>query len=123
MKKGFFWDGLKSNIQKFVAECLVCHQNKIEAINTPSLLQPLSIPSQRWEEVLNDFITGLPKSEGKSVIIVVLDRLTNYAHFCALCHPFKAITVATKFMETIQNLHGYPKIIVSDRDPIFTEIF
>ena len=26
-----------------------------------------------------DFITGLPKSEGKSVIMVVVDRLTNYA--------------------------------------------
>jgi hypothetical protein len=31
-----------------------------------------------------DFITGLPKYEGKSVIMVVVDRLTKYAHFCAL---------------------------------------
>ena len=52
--------------------------------------------------------------------MVVVDRLTKYANFCALPHPFKASTVATTFMETIQNLHGYPKIIVSDRDPIFT---
>ena len=52
-----------------------------------------------------DFVTGLPKSEGKSVIMVVVDRLTNYAHFCALYHPFKASTVATTFMDTIQNLH------------------
>ena len=66
-----------------------------------------------------DFITGLPKFEGKSVIMVVVDRLTKYAHFCALSHPFKAITVATTFMETIQKLHGNPKIIVSDKDPIF----
>ena len=27
------------------------------------------------------------------------------------------------FMETIQKIHGNPKIIVSDRDPIFTGIF
>ena len=70
-----------------------------------------------------DFITGLPKSEGKSVIMVVGDRLTKYAHFCALSHPFNASTVATAFMETIQKLHGTPKIIVSDRDPIFTGNF
>jgi hypothetical protein len=38
-------------------------------------------------------------------------------------HPFKASTFATAFMETIQNLHGSPKIIVSDRDPIFTRHF
>ena len=76
--------------------------------------------SQRWEDISMDFITGLPKSQGKSVIMVVVDRLTKYAHFCALSHPFKVSTVATEFMETLQKLHGNPKIIVSDRDPIFT---
>ena len=70
-----------------------------------------------------DFITGLPKFEGKSVIMVVVDRLTKYAHFCALSHPFKVSIVFTAFMETIQKLHGNPKIIVSDRDPIFTGNF
>jgi hypothetical protein len=123
VKKDFFWDGLKTNVQRFVAECVVCQQNKVETIKTPGLLQPLSIPSQRWEEVSMDFITGLPKSEGKSVIMVIVDRMTKYAHFCALSHPFKASTVATAFMETVQKLHGSPKIIVSDRDPIFTGHF
>jgi len=106
-----------------VAECLVFQQNKVETIKTPGLLQHLSVPSQCWEEVSMDFITGLPKSEGKSVIMVVLHRLTKYVHFCALSHPFKASIVATAFMETIQKLHGNPKIIVIDRDPIFTGNF
>ena len=66
-----------------------------------------------------DFITGLPKSEGKSVIVVVVGRLTKYAHFCALSHPFNASTFANAFLEIIQKLHGNPNIIVSDRDPIF----
>ena len=70
-----------------------------------------------------DFITGLPKCEGRSVIMVVVDRLTKYAHFCALSHPFKASTVATAFMETIQKLQGNQEIIFSERDPIFTGNF
>ena len=74
-----------------------------------------------FRSISMDFITGLPKSEGKSVTMVVVDILTKYAHFCALYHPFKAITVATTFMKTIQNIHGNPNIIVSDRDPIFTK--
>ena len=106
MKKEFFWDGLKFDIQKFVAECLVFQKNKVETIKSSM-----------------DFITSLPKFEGMSVIMVVVDRLTKYAHFRALSHPFKASTVATAFMETIQKLHGNPKIIVSDRDPIFTGNF
>ena len=88
-----------------MAECLVCQQNKVETIKTLGILQLLAIPSQRWEEVSMDFITGLPKSEGKSVIMVIVDRLTKYAHFFALSHPFKASTVATVFMEIVQKLH------------------
>jgi len=111
------------NIQKFAAECLVFQQIKVETIKTPGLLQPLSIPSQCWEEVSMDFNIFLPKFEGKSVIMVVVDRLTNYAHFCALSYPFKANTISTAFMETIQKLHGNPKIIVNYKDPIFTGNF
>ena len=70
-----------------------------------------------------DFIIGLPKSEGKSFIMVVVDSLTKYAHFCALSHLFKASTVSNCFMETVQKLQGTPNIIVSDRDPIFTGNF
>jgi hypothetical protein len=70
-----------------------------------------------------DFITGLLKFKGKSVIMVIVDRMTNHAHFCALSHPFKSSTVSTTFMETVQKIHGSPKIIISDRDPIFTGYF
>jgi hypothetical protein len=123
VKKVFLGDGLKTNVQRFVAECLVFQQNKVETIKTLGLLQPLSIPSQCWEDFSMDFIIGLPKYEGKSAIVVIVDRLTKYAHFCALSHPFKASIVATAFMETVQTLHGSPKIIVSERDPIFTGHF
>ena len=98
VKKEFFWDGLKSDIQNFVEKCLVCQQNKVDTIMTPGLLQPLSIPSQLWEEV--------SMSEGESVIMVVVDRLTKYAQFCALSHPFKASTVPTSYIETIQSYIG-----------------
>ena len=70
-----------------------------------------------------DFITRLLKSEGKSAIMVIVDRLTKYTHFCALSHPLKSSTISTTFMETVQKLHGIPKIIVSDKDHIFTGHF
>jgi hypothetical protein len=81
VKKAFFWVGLKFDVRRSVAECLGCQQNKIEIVKIPGLLQPLDIPFQRWEEVSMDFITDLPKSEGKNVIMVVVDRITKYAHF------------------------------------------
>ena len=70
-----------------------------------------------------DFITAQSKSEGKNVIMVVVDRLTKYAHYCSLCHPFSTSTVVAAFMDIVQKIHGNPNIIVSDRDPIFTRKF
>jgi hypothetical protein len=70
-----------------------------------------------------DFITGLPKSGNKSVIMVVVDRFFKYAHLCALQHPFTTSTVTQLFMDKVFKLHGMPHSIVSDRDPNFTNNF
>lgn len=74
----------------------------------------------KWSEISIDFIEGLPKSRGNDVILVVVDRLTKYAHFIPLSHPYNVQKVANIFMDHIIKLHGPPTVIVSDRDPIFT---
>lgn len=67
-----------------------------------------------------DFVEGFPKVHGKSVVLTVVDRLSKYAHFIALSHPYTATSVAKAFFEGIVHLHGIPNFIVSDRDPVFT---
>lgn len=67
-----------------------------------------------------DFIEDLPKYEGKDVILVVVDRLSKYSHFIALSHPYTAQDVINLYMDNVFKLHGLPKVIVTDRDPIFT---
>ena len=70
-----------------------------------------------------DFIEGLPKLEGYSVILVVVDRLTKFAHFIPIKHPYTAVSIAKVFLEHIVKMHGLPKSIVTDRDTIFVTNF
>jgi hypothetical protein len=70
-----------------------------------------------------DFIEGLPSSNGYTVIMVVVDRLTKYAHFVALKHPFSTVSVAKEFVTNVVRLHGIPTFIVSDWDKVFISAF
>jgi hypothetical protein len=87
-----------------------------EKVHYLGLLSPLPIPNQNWTDISLDFIEGLPKSKGKDVILVVVDRLTKYAHFIPLSHPYTVNNVADMFMENIIKLHGPPASIISDTE-------
>lgn len=123
VKKAFYWQGLKRDVEDFVKQCCICQKAKSEHVHPAGLLQPLPIPTGIWQDISMDFIEGLPKSDGYSVILVVVDRLSKYAHFFPLKHPFTAGQVAQVVFDNICKLHGLPKSIVSNRDKVFTSTF
>nr|ABA97403.1 retrotransposon protein, putative, unclassified [Oryza sativa Japonica Group] len=116
----FYWPGMKKDIASYVKLCPVCQKNKSEHNLQPGLLHPLPVPEMAWTHISMDFIEGLPKSDNKDVIWVIVDRFTKYAHFVALSHPFTADQIVTQFVENYYKHHGLPAVIVSDRDIIFT---
>ncbi|GJW06369.1 retrotransposable element Tf2 [Tanacetum coccineum] len=70
-----------------------------------------------------DNVNCYTKSQGKTVILVVVDRLSKYAHFMALSHPYTASYVAQVFLDTVYRLHGLPNSIIIDRDSVFLSLF
>jgi hypothetical protein len=110
-------------VQTCVIECKICQKIKTETLAPAGLLQPLPIPCQVWDNITLDFIEGLPVSQGRDTIMVIVDRLSKFAYFLTLRHSFTAKTVAEKFVDGVIKLHGMPKSIVSDRDPIFISHF
>ena len=82
--------------------------------------QTLAYPYKVLDNISMDFIEVIPKLGGNTIILVVVDRISKYSHFCALNHPYTASSVAQIFMDRIFHLHGIPSSIVSYRDAIFT---
>lgn len=114
---------MKANVRSFVAECATCQEAKYLTLALVGLLQACLFRIRCGRIIAMDFIEGLPKSDGYDSIMVVINRLSNYAHFFLLKHPLSAHSVADVFVKEVVRLHGYPRSIVLDRDKIFTRLF
>ena len=73
---------------------------KTEHQHPAGLLQPLPIPSWKWEIISLDFITGLPKNQTQNdSIMVVVDNLSKAAHFIHVKTTYKAASIADIFLK------------------------
>lgn len=109
LKAQFYWPKMQ-DVKLLGQKCLICQQAKTSNTLLAGLLQSLPIPHQVWEDVAMYFITGLPNSVGLFLIgdtflsiMVVIDRLTKYAHFLPLKADYSSKTVAEAFMNNIVN--------------------
>ena len=124
LRRFVYWPNIAKDTQQYVATCDKCQRNKGSQDRPAGLLQPLSIPSQRWEVVTMDFIGPLPPTARKfNAITVFVDKLTKQAHFVPSTTTATAVDVARQFFDNIFKLHGLPITIVSDRDTRFTSRF
>ena len=53
-------------------------------------------------------------------IMVTVDKLSKVAHFSPMRASYTTSSVVHVFLEDIVHLHGIPRRIISDRDPVFT---
>jgi hypothetical protein len=61
-------------VRQYIKECPICQKNKSENILSLGLLQPMPIFNALFVEISMDFMEGLPKSNGKEVIFLVVDN-------------------------------------------------
>ncbi|QRW19822.1 Retrovirus-related Pol polyprotein from transposon [Rhizoctonia solani] len=86
-------------------------------------LQSIPIPQQPFEVVSMDFIMDLPLSDSFNAILVVVDKLTKYAHFLPCTTQINEVETAKLFHNNIWCQYGLPRQIITDRDARWTGAF
>jgi hypothetical protein len=101
---------MKVDIAKYVSECDTYHRLKASHLKSAGVLQPLSIPMWKWDDISMDFIVGLTlTARKKDSIWVIMDRLTKTTHFIAVHTTYSVQQYAELYMDQIVHLHGIPK--------------
>jgi hypothetical protein len=124
LKPLYWWTRMKREIAQYVAECDTCQRIKASHLKSAGALQPLSIPSWKWDDISMDFIVGLPNtSRHHDSIWVIVDRLMKVAHFLPVHTTDKAQKYAELYIDWIVCLHELPRTIVSNRGAQFVARF
>jgi hypothetical protein len=58
----FFWPRIWRDVERFVARYTTCQKVK-SRLNPHGLYMPLHVPSVPWEDILMDFVLGLPRTQ------------------------------------------------------------
>jgi hypothetical protein len=124
LRENFWWSNMKGEIAEYVSGCDTCQRIKASHQKTACQMQPLSIPAWKWDDISMDFIVGLPLTPRKhDSIWVIVDQLTNTAHFIPVHTTYSAERYAEIYVDLIVRLHGVPKTILSDRGTQFVARF
>jgi hypothetical protein len=120
----YWWTRMKREIAKYISKCDTCQRIKASHLKVVGTLQPLPIPSCKWEDICMDFIVGLPNtSRHHDSIWVIVDRLTKTTHFLPVHTTHRTEKYARIYIDQIVHLHGILITTVSDRGAPFVACF
>jgi hypothetical protein len=120
----FWWPHMSRSVYSYVVSCPSCQRNKPVMQRPLGLLQPLPVPSSKWEQITMDLITDLPITKrGHDAVVTFVDRMTKMVHFAPTTKTVGVEAIAQVFMHTWYKHHGLPRIIISDRDRRFLSHF
>ena len=108
---------MPQDCKQYATNCLVCRRTKVYNTKKQGLLNPLPILSQKWMDLLLDFVVGLPECHRWSRvfchILVVVDRPRKRPLYKLLetLHTEKFIEAMNCWVFLS---HGYPLTIMNN---------
>lgn len=119
IERDYWWPKMSEDVKHYVTTFDVCQRSKASRRKYSGTLQPLPVPSERWQVVTMDFITDLPECRSYDSICTVVDRFTKMAHFWPCNKTITAEQTALLYIDKVWRLHGFPVQIISDRGTQF----
>jgi hypothetical protein len=115
---------MKREATRYVSECDTCRKVNADYMKPRGLLQPLSVPEWKWDDISMDFIMGLPLTACKfDSIWVIVDRLSKSAHFIPVHTHYDARKYVEIYIARMLCMYGVPKMIIFDRGSQFIARF
>ncbi len=108
---------MKDTVYRYIRNCHTCRHAKAPKNWYNSLLKLLSILSCPWTDIILDFVTGLPSSNGYNAVLMVVDRLTKKWHYIPYTIDENSTTAEATIYLLLNNvwkLHGFPLSLTSD---------
>ena len=119
LQRMYFWPGMTSFIKDYINRCNRCARFK-ETNQAPfSTLNPLKAPHMPWIDVMADFTTDLPLSNGYDSILVIVDRFSKEVEFIPTIKTVTTLETTNLYLFNMWKNYGLPHSIVSDRGPQF----
>lgn len=122
IRRDFTWPNLEADVRSFVLACHDCAQAKATTQPCAGPQVSIELPTRRFDQISVDFISKRPRSRsGKDMVLVVTDTATKFVELIPLQSSATSAHVADALL-TRWALRGFgwPKEIISDRDPRFT---
>jgi hypothetical protein len=100
VRSQYLYPGMNKYVANYIARCMECQKVKTEQRHLEILLQPFPILEWKWEVVMINFITKLPRIERKhDSIMVVVEKLTKVAHFIPVKMTHKETNIENIYKE------------------------
>ena len=122
LARNYYWPKMKDTVYRYIQNCHICRRAKAPRDQYNGLLKPLPISTRPWTNVLLDFVTELPHSNGYNAVLMVIDRLIKERHYIPCTTDENGTTAkATAYLllNNVWKLHGLPLSLTSDRGPQF----
>jgi hypothetical protein len=120
LRQQFCWTRMKHETTHYVSECDTYQKVKADYMKPEGLLQPLSVPNWKWNDIIMDFIVFLPLTAHKfDSIWVIVDRLAKSAPFIPINTMYRVEKYAEIYIACVLCLHGVLKMTISNRGSQF----